>query len=64
MIIGADSMAGVRVTLIDLVAKKTLLRVRRRPEAQTWSKLALNNKEAIEGCSVAALVRTVVAEGK
>lgn len=62
VLIVADSAGGARVTLVDLAAKKTLLRVRRRAEELALSARASSQREEIEACSLAVAVRRAVTE--
>ena len=62
MLIVADSAAWARVTLVDLGAKRTLLRVRRPTEELALSARASSQREEIEACSLAVTVRKAVTE--
>jgi hypothetical protein len=62
MLVVADSAAGARVVLVDLAAKKTLLRLRRRADELALSARASSQREEIEACSVAVAVRRAVTE--
>jgi hypothetical protein len=62
MLVVADSAGGARVTLVDLAAKKTLLRVRRQADELALSARASSQREEIEACSLAVAVRRAVTE--
>jgi hypothetical protein len=61
-LIVADTKSGARVTLVDLAAKKTLLRVVRRHEELALSSLGSSHREELESCSLAFAVRRAVTE--
>lgn len=62
LLIVADSASGSRVTIVDIAAKKHLLRVRRRAEEMTYSSKGAMHREEIDACTTAMAVRRAVTE--
>ncbi|WP_437275036.1 hypothetical protein WME90_27720 [Sorangium sp. So ce375] len=56
------SASSARVSLVDLAAKKVLLRVGRRVDEQGLSPMGVLHREQIEGCGLAFAVRRSVGE--
>jgi hypothetical protein len=56
------SASSARVSLVDLAAKKVLLRVRRRVDERGLSPMGALHREQIEGCGLAFAVRRSVEE--
>lgn len=60
LLIVADSRSGARVTLVDITAKKTLLRLRLRNEELTLTSLGSSHRDELEACNLAAAARKAV----
>ncbi|APR80802.1 Hypothetical protein A7982_06149 [Minicystis rosea] len=62
IVVADEPKREARVTLVDLAAKKVVLRVRRRLEEQGKSPMAALHHEQLEGCAAALAVRRSVVE--